>query len=87
MGEFESFMISGILVQPSTTASQPRSFMRVNDPLEIGDRFRLENAVDQLIEDDAVDLLGFFLVGTGAGVLPWGRGTARLVLRQRVAAE
>jgi len=27
-GEFSSFMISGISVQPSTTASQPRSFMR-----------------------------------------------------------
>ncbi len=27
-GEFESFMIRGISVQPSTTASQPSSFIR-----------------------------------------------------------
>src|SRR5437762_9827923 len=27
-GEFESFMISGISVQPRTTASQPAAFMR-----------------------------------------------------------
>lgn len=27
-GEFESFMINGVSVQPSTTASQPASFIR-----------------------------------------------------------
>ena len=47
-------MISGISVQPSTTASQPWSFRRADDLLEVGDRLRLEGAADQLVHDDAV---------------------------------
>ena len=55
-GELASLMISGISVQPSTTASQPASFSRADDLLEVGDRLRLEDAAHQLVHDDAVAL-------------------------------
>ena len=50
-------MISGISVQPSTTASQPACFMRPMTRWKIGDGLRLEDAVDELVDDDAVDLV------------------------------
>ena len=50
-------MISGISVQPSTTASQPSSFMPPMTRWKIGDRLRLEDAAHQLVHDDAIDLL------------------------------
>ncbi len=52
-------MISGISVQPSTTASQPSIFHPSDDPLKGSDRLGLEDAVDQLIHDDAIDFVAF----------------------------
>ena len=68
-GEFASSMISGISVQPRTTASQPCILQAADDLLEVGDVLGLEHAVDQLVHDDAVDLVALG-VGSDAGTRP-----------------
>ena len=66
-GELVSFMRRGISVQPRTTASQPSIFHACDDLLEVGDGFGREDAVDELVEDDAIDFVA--VGGVGANVL------------------
>ena len=66
-GEFASSMINGISVQPSTRHRSPPSFILRMTRWNIADRLGLEAPVDQLLHDDAVDLLAF--AGVRAHVL------------------
>ena len=49
-------------MQPSTTASQPCSFIRSMTLLKCGHRLRLEDSIDQFIHDDAIDLFAVLRV-------------------------